>query len=127
LTTWNLTGMRHHVLICNGGSCMRRGGEEVTQAVREEVKRLGLDPLIHTTRTRCNGRCEEACALIVYPQGVWYKAVTPEIATQIVQQHLRDGEIVQSHLMYTYEEQGLVPTVTSEGGVEKAPQVKRLV
>jgi hypothetical protein len=43
MATWNLIGTKHHVLICNGGSCMRKGGEEVTQAIRSEIERLGLD------------------------------------------------------------------------------------
>jgi len=44
MTTWNLTGTKHHVLICNGSSCMRKGGEEATQEIRNEIAELELDP-----------------------------------------------------------------------------------
>lgn len=84
MTTWNLEGTKTHLLLCNGSSCMRKGGEEVTQAVRDEISLQGLDQQIHTTRTRCNGRCKDACIVIAYPQGNWYRVDSPEMGRQIV-------------------------------------------
>ena len=84
MTTWNLEGTKTHLLLCNGSSCMRKGGEEVTQAVRDEISVLGLDQQIHTTRTRCNGRCQDACVVIAYPEGTWYRVDSPEMGRQIV-------------------------------------------
>ncbi|KHF30431.1 Ferredoxin, 2Fe-2S [Anoxybacillus sp. BCO1] len=75
MATWNLQGTKHHILICNGASCMRKGGEEVTQAIRDEIDQLQIHAYVHTTRTRCNGRCEDACVVIVYPEGVWYRTI----------------------------------------------------
>lgn len=113
MTTWNLTGIKHHVLICNGGSCMRKGGEEVTNAIREEIARLELHSDVHTTRTRCNGRCEDACVVIVYPEGIWYRAVTPELGKQLVHTHLLHHEPLAEAITYQYEqEKGLVLTRT---------------
>ncbi|ANB60008.1 (2Fe-2S) ferredoxin domain-containing protein [Anoxybacteroides amylolyticum] len=113
MTTWNLTGIKHHVLICNGGSCMRKGGEEVTNAIREEIARLELHSDVHTTRTRCNGRCEDACVVIVYPEGIWYQAVTPELGKQLVHHHLLRSEPITEAITYRYEQtKGLVLTRT---------------
>lgn len=70
MTTWNLEGMKTHLFICNGSSCMNKDGEEITQAIRDEIQRNALDKEIHTTRTRCNGRCKDACVVIAYPQGI---------------------------------------------------------
>lgn len=80
----DLTLTKYHVLICNGGSCMQQGGEQVTQELRQEIDAQGLQSLVHTSRTRCNGRCGDACVVIVYPKGVWYKGVTPSVGRQIV-------------------------------------------
>lgn len=104
MATWNLAGTKHHVLICNGGSCMRKGGEEVTSAIREEIARLELHSDVHTTRTRCNGRCDDACVVIVYPEGIWYKAITPEVGKKLVQQHLLNGQPLAEAMMYRYEQ-----------------------
>ncbi|MBO1511413.1 (2Fe-2S) ferredoxin domain-containing protein [Metabacillus bambusae] len=105
MTTWNLTETQHHVLICNGSSCMRKGGEEVTLAIREEITNLEMDHKIHTTRTRCNGRCKDACVLVVYPEGVWYKAASPDLAKEIVHDHLVGGKVVEESVIYTYDQQ----------------------
>src|SRR5690242_21609134 len=82
VTTWNLNGTKQHVLICNGSSCMRKGGEEATQAIRNKVTELDLDETVHTTRTRCNGRCKDAPVAIVYPSGDWYKQVTETVRSE---------------------------------------------
>jgi (2Fe-2S) ferredoxin len=119
MTTWDLSSTSHHVLICNGGSCMRKGGEEVTQAIREEISRLGRDDQIHTTRTRCNGRCEDACVVIVYPEGVWYKRITPEIAREIVNQHVLKKKRLEQYVSYSYENCQFIPSSTSPVGVPK--------
>lgn len=105
MATWNLAGTKHHVLICNGGSCMRKGGEEVTSAIREEIARIELHSDVHTTRTRCNGRCEDACVVIVYPEGVWYKGMTVDKGRELVQKHLRKGQLLEDMVTYRYEEE----------------------
>lgn len=109
MTTWNLTGTKHHVLICNGSSCMRKGGEEVTQAIRDEIKRLNLDEQIHTTRTRCNGRCKDACIVIAYPEGTWYKAATPEEGRSIISEHLAGGKMIEDAVIYQFDKKGMIP------------------
>jgi (2Fe-2S) ferredoxin len=120
MTTWNLNGVKSHVLICNGSSCMRKGGEEVTQAIREEITLLNIDTQIHTTRTRCNGRCKDACIVIVYPEGRWFKEVTPELGRKIVQDHLQKDTSLMDSVLYEYDEEGFVK-VSDESieGIEK--------
>lgn len=72
MTTWNLTKMERHLMICNGATCMGAGAEDVTQQIRDEIRTLKLDEVIHTSRTRCNGRCKDKCVVIDYPKGTWY-------------------------------------------------------
>jgi (2Fe-2S) ferredoxin len=107
MTTWNLTGTNTHLLICNGSSCMKKGGEEVTQAIRDEITSKGLDSKIHTTRTRCNGRCKDACVVIAYPQGNWYRVETPDFGRQIVR-NIDDGEFVPQ-MIYQFNDGGMSP------------------
>ncbi|UUZ90081.1 (2Fe-2S) ferredoxin domain-containing protein [Paenibacillus sp. P25] len=103
---------------------MRKQGEEVTQAIRDEIAREGLDPLIHTTRTRCNGRCDDACVVIQYPQGIWYRAMTPEAGRRLVRDiaagHARP---VPGRITYTYRE-GFQPEVHTLPGTYKTAPVK---
>ncbi|MFX3623844.1 MAG: ferredoxin [Ectobacillus sp.] len=125
MTTWNLRGTRHHVFICNGSSCMRKGGEEATQAIRNEIANLDLDTMVHTTRTRCNGRCKDAPVVIVYPEGTWYKEVTPEVGSKIVQQHLARGHVLEDYIIYTYDQDGFVAPKQTECIVGVSKPLKR--
>lgn len=118
MSTWDLSKTKHHILLCNGGSCMRKGGEEVTVAIRQEIARQRADEQIHTTRTRCNGRCEDACVLIVYPDGVWYQNVQPEDAKEIVE-HLVQGQHYQAKISHRYSGDGFVRNETVALGVKK--------
>lgn len=90
-------------------------------AVREEIARLGLDDAVHTTRTRCNGRCQDACVMIVYPQGVWYRQMTPERAKEVVRAHLDEGLPLLKWATYEYEGE----LVLTPAGEREAPSGKR--
>lgn len=88
MTTWDLAGSRRLVLLCNGDSCTDRGGDAVTVALRRALRDAGLDPVVHTARTRCLGRCDDGCTVVVQPDQTWYRGVTPELARRIVAEHL---------------------------------------
>lgn len=117
MTTWNLEQTQCHLLICNGGSCMKRQAEEVTQAIRDEITCLGLDQQLHTTRTRCNGRCVDACVVIVYPEGIWYKDITPEEGRRLVRKHVT-GERLEEKVVYSFDNH-FVPSGRSISGINK--------
>jgi (2Fe-2S) ferredoxin len=123
MTTWNLSGTRHHVFLCNGSNCMRQGAEDVTHAIREEIAAGGADGIIHTTRTHCQGRCEDACVVTVYPEGSWFKEATPELARRIVREHLLQGEAMKEHMCFTFSDM-LAPTGRSVVGISKKAAVK---
>lgn len=125
MTTWNLSATRHHVLICNGDNCLEKGAVGVTRAIRNEIARNNVDVQIHTTITKCNGRCHDGCNVIVYPEGAWYRQVTPDVGRQIVTEHLLKGCPVASNLAYTYSEPtGLIPQPGIHVGVPKPNRKK---
>lgn len=96
MTTWNLNQMQRHLLICNGATCMGAGAEEVTQQIRDEIRKNRLDEMIHTSRTRCNGRCKDKCVVIDYPKGTWYSVQTEETSRAIVQDTAEESSIIYS-------------------------------
>lgn len=117
MTTWNLQEIHCHLLICNGGSCMKKQANEVTQAMRDEIAILGADKQIHTTRTRCNGRCEDACVVIAYPEGIWYKDITPERGRELVRKHVAE-ERLEEQMVYSFDRQ-FVASGLSVTGTDK--------
>ncbi|WP_139489911.1 (2Fe-2S) ferredoxin domain-containing protein [Brevibacillus dissolubilis] len=99
----NLTTVTRHLILCNGGTCSKKGAEAVTQAIRDEIARVGADDFIHSTKTLCNGRCVDSCVVAVYPEGIWYRDVRVEDAPKIVRQHLLAGEPVEELVSFHYD------------------------
>lgn len=106
MTTWDLTGTERLVLLCNGDTCTSRGGDAVTVALRRALQAEGLDPRVHTARTRCLGRCDDGCTVVVQPDNVWYRTVTPETAAQIVTEHLAANRPVAPLVSFLPAEEG---------------------
>ncbi len=116
MTTWNLQGTVNHLLICGGSSCRKHKGEEVAEAIEDEIEKQGAASRIHTTVTECNGRCSDACIVISYPEGVWYKEMTPKAGKKLVRKVLQ-GEQLEDHMLYTYD--GGLRAATEKGAKGK--------
>ncbi|PMB02293.1 cobalamin biosynthesis protein CobW [Fischerella thermalis CCMEE 5273] len=119
MATWDLSETQHHILICNGGSCEKKGAHAVVDAIRDEIAVHHMDHRIHTTRTRCNGRCQDACVVIVYPEGTWFKGMTPELGRKLVHDYLLHRCPMDSHISHTYHNQCFVRFSHSPKGVAK--------
>jgi (2Fe-2S) ferredoxin len=100
---------RHHLFCCQNvrpeGSrpcCGARGGAEVLQAfVRRLLREPGLGEGTAITGCGCLGPCFDGPMVVVYPDGVWYRGVTPADVDEIVEAHLVGGRPVE-RLMYRW-------------------------
>lgn len=118
MTTYNLQGTVNHLLICGGSSCRKRKGEEVAEAIKNEIEKQGAGSRIHTTVTHCNGRCSDACVVISYPEGAWYKEITPKLGRALVRR-LLEGERLEDNIVYTYDGQLIAATGKGAKGKKK--------
>ncbi len=96
--------VRHHVLICEGKSCSADGADKVAKRIKETAKDLDKDDEILITRTSCTGQCGKGPIVIVYPDGVWYREVSPKIGSRIVSEHICNGEIIENRLLVDLQE-----------------------
>ena len=101
----DLSKVKKHLILCNGEPCTLNGANKMIESIRKSIKKCGLHDEIHTTRTLCNGRCDDGAIVIVYPDGIWYKNVDETVADKIVTQHLVKGEIVKENLLYKHSEE----------------------
>lgn len=88
---------RAHVLICRGPDCLSRGGQETYTAFTRELAALGL-PEDEVVQTQCGcvgPMCGSGPTVCVYPEGVWYGAVTADDAGEVVREHIAGGRPVE--------------------------------
>jgi len=90
---------RAHVLICHGTGCASGGAPKVLDAFREELEKKNLDKEVLVIATGCHGMCEFGPIVVVYPEGTFYSQVKPEDVSEIVEEHLYKGRIV-NRLLY---------------------------
>ena len=58
--------------------------------MKARAKEMGL-PNIRVNSAGCLDRCEFGPTLVIYPEGIWYRAETREDVDEILAAHLRDG------------------------------------
>lgn len=104
--------VQRHILICNGKSCCKNGGEEVAEAIRDQIKKSGYTTkFIHTTKTLCNGQCKNGAITILYPDGIWYKEMDEESGRKLIEEIKEELPLEQKILLY-YEEQHFIEKKT---------------
>jgi (2Fe-2S) ferredoxin len=95
---------RRHVIVCTGGFCStdRRGRALYSQlaALLEREDLLFGPGRVKRSETPCLGVCSGGPIVAVYPEGVWYAGVTPELLERIVVDHLRDGHVVEEAVFH---------------------------
>ena len=90
---------RSHVLVCGGTGCTSSGSQQIMVALREELKKQGLDEEVSVVQTGCHGLCALGPIMIVYPDATFYAMVKEEDIPEIVEEHLLKGRPVQ-RLLY---------------------------
>lgn len=111
---------RAHVFLCcnrrpeghRRGSCAARGSEALRDYMKARAKELGLMG-VRINQAGCLDRCEFGPAMVIYPEGVWYRPQTREDIDEILAVHVQGGGRVR-RLMLT--EQDVPPAKVPAGG-----------
>ena len=93
-----------HVLVCTGGYCSPdRRGRAIYALLARLLQREALlfgPGRVKRGEVPCLGVCSHGPIVAVYPEGVWYAAVTPELLERIVVEHLKQGRVVEEAVFH---------------------------
>jgi (2Fe-2S) ferredoxin len=98
-----MPSFQRHVFVCVNerpaddpkGCCKAKGGIEVRDRFKAELKARGISKLVRANNAGCLDQCAQGVTVVVYPEQVWYGHVTVDDVPEIIDRHLVGGEAVE--------------------------------
>ena len=96
-----------HIFFClnqrEGGQacCASQGAQAAFEHCKASVKAAGLAGVgqVRVNKAGCLDRCAGAPVAVVYPEGVWYTFVDNSDIDEIIESHLKNGQVVERLLL----------------------------
>ena len=89
---------QYRVHLCFGPNCTGRESPALLPILERAVAEAGLAGQVEVLATTCRNRCDYGPSLNVYPGPVFYNQVDEPAIREIVERHLKHGEIVERWL-----------------------------
>ncbi|MGY8766957.1 MAG: (2Fe-2S) ferredoxin domain-containing protein [Pirellulales bacterium] len=94
---------QQHIFVCSNqrsaghprGCCDAAGSDQLRAALKAELKRRDLTPLVRANQAGCLDQCEYGPVLVIYPQAIWYGNVQLADVPRIVEQTIVQGIILE--------------------------------
>jgi (2Fe-2S) ferredoxin len=107
LTTESASYYERHVFFClnerkNGeDSCSQHQAQAGFDRCKSQVKNSALAGVgkVRVNKAGCLDRCAGGPVMVVYPEAVWYSYVDDHDIDEIVESHLKNGQVVKRLLL----------------------------
>ncbi len=106
--------MGTRVLVCAGTGCVANGSLDVVKKFEELGANVAMkEEKVTTIKTGCHGFCENGVLVMIPEKNVTYVKVKVEDVKDIVEKHLKNGEIVE-RLLYRDPQNGKIQQGNSD-------------
>ena len=94
---------QRHIFFClnerasGEACCAQHQAQQGFERCKAQVKALGLagPGKVRVNKSGCLDRCAAGPVAVVYPEGVWYTYVDASDIDEIVESHLKNGQVVE--------------------------------
>ena len=94
---------KHHIFFClnerkaGEASCSQHDAQGAFDHCKSRVKAAGLAGPggVRVNKAGCLDRCAAGPVAVVYPEAVWYSYVDASDIDEIVESHLKNGQVVE--------------------------------
>ena len=94
---------QRHIFFClnerknNEACCAQHNAQAAFDHCKAQVKAQGLagSGQVRVNKAGCLDRCAGGPVAVVYPEGVWYSYVDSTDIDEIVESHLKNGQVVE--------------------------------
>lgn len=94
---------KKHIFICENkrpeghprGCCSEKGSAAIREHFKLRLKELGFNADIRANGAGCLDACEFGVSVVVYPEQIWYGAVTSEDVEEIILSHIINDKPVE--------------------------------
>ena len=98
-----MASFERHIFVCINertaedprGYCAAVGGLEVAAKMKIAAYERGLKRVVRVNKAGCLDQCARGVSCVVYPENVWYGAVTAADVEEIVESPLEGGAPVE--------------------------------
>ncbi len=106
-------GIQRHLFLCCDQTkpkcCPKAASLESWDYLKRRLTELGIDSAqasqdisVFRTKANCLRVCQQGPILLVYPDGVWYRNVTPTAIEQILQEHILNNQPVEAYRFFNH-------------------------
>ncbi len=99
----------HHLLLCATSTkslcCDSNQGVKSWEKLKNLLKELNLENpkrkqgIVLRSKVDCLRICKQGPILLVWPDGIWYKNVSPERLEKIIKSHILEGKPIKEWIL----------------------------